>query len=159
MGWWRHARATPATGRLGSTFTLRVFHGADLIVPSPVPAGFTFASEIGSQDRDTWMQTFTSYPADQAAAGCDPGRRSFSTQAGSQVRADITNSYIVEEPAVSKCSGPARQFRNEAAPLRLLTLTVKGGLVSVSYSTDFGGPRPPVDEVMPYLDALQVIGS
>ena len=139
--------------------TLRVFDGADLIGPSPVPAGFTLASEVGSQDRATWMQTFTNTPADEPAGPCDPRQRSFSTQAGSQVRADMTNAYIVEEPAVSTRSGPARQFRNEAAPVRLLTLTVGGRLVSVSYSADCGGPRPPVDEVMPFLDALQVAGS
>ena len=139
--------------------TLRVFDGADLIVPSPVPAGFTLASEMGSQDRDTWMQTFTNTPAGELTGPCDPRQRSFSTQAGSQVRADMTNAYIVEEPAVSTRSGPARQFRNEAAPLRLLTLTVDGRLVSVSYSADCGGPRPPVDEVMPFLDALQVVAS
>ena len=135
---------------------LRVFDGADLVVPRPLPTGFELASEAGSQDRDTWVQTFTNVSADGTTGTCDPKQRSFSTQTGPGVATDLTNSYITEEPTVSTRNGPARQFRNEAAPLRLLTLTVKGRTVSVGYSADCGGPRPTVEQVMPFLDALTV---
>ena len=141
---------------LADGVALRVFDGADLVVPRPLPAGFEFASEAGSQDRDAWTQTFTNTPADRTTGACDPKRRSFSTQTGPGVASDLTNSYITEEPTVTTRNGPARQFRNEAAALRLLTLNVKGHPVSVAYSADCGGLRPTVAQVTPFLDALTV---
>ena len=129
------------------------YDGAELVVPSRLPAGLVLGAETGT--ADAWTRTYGPPRHNGLVAPCRPGERSLSVSTGPRVLAAFSAPDFDDDGTVMAGGAPARLYSQGKAPVRYLALEVDGRPVSLSYSTACGGPAPSVQELVDIAEGLR----